>query len=597
MDDDVTTFRLDVAILLGQDCRLTVTFLDEAIRCCWLGYRWTSDKGFMAVGLFFSILILLIVAIVTIFLLNRYYRKATRDVALVRTGAGGQRVVLDGGCIALPFLHRVTEVNMRTSKLEIERVGERSIMTSDRLRVDVGAEFYVRVRGDSEGVSTAAQALAGKTFRAADLADTLEGKLVDAMLSVAARYTMDGLQDSRATYSGEVEEMLSENLRQNGLVLESVSLTRLDQTPFHVLDENNAFNALGMRRLSEIIAVNKKERAAIEADADVAVRQSQLEATKRKLIISQEEEQASIQQNREIETARAESQADVAERQAESEKRREAARIDTQLEVRQSEITRDRALRRQQLESELNVGSLKADNAVALAAKRVEEADAEVEAKAAEAREAEAAEKVRTAQEAAAAEREKLLALIRAAEQAEVDDTRVQSESGTVVAMARAEANATVERSAAAKKELLARAEGTAALVAAENAQSNELIRMKLDQARIEALPDVVERLLKPAEKIESIRINQISGMGGGTNGGNISRGGDGKGSAVNDIVDGVLGLALQLPAARKLGEEVGLNIADGVKGITAALDGDDSSDRFEGSDQQGDKPSGESKH
>ena len=75
----------------------------------------------MAVGWFLSILVLLIVVIVTIFLLNRYYRKATRDVALVKTGAGGQRVVLDGGCIAVPFLHRVTEVNMRTSKLEIER--------------------------------------------------------------------------------------------------------------------------------------------------------------------------------------------------------------------------------------------------------------------------------------------------------------------------------------------------------------------------------------------------------------------------------------------------------------------------------------------
>lgn len=548
----------------------------------------------MAVGWFLSILVLLIVVIVTIFLLNRYYRKATRDVALVRTGAGGQRVVLDGGCIAVPFLHRVTEVNMRTSKLEIERTGERSIMTSDRLRVDVGAEFYVRVRGDKDGVSTAAQALAGKTFRATDLADTLEGKLVDAMLSVAARYTMDDLQDSRAQYSGEVADMLSENLSQNWLVLESVSLTRLDQTPFHVLDENNAFNALGMRRLSEIIAVNKKERAAIEADADVAVRQSQLEATKRKLIISQEEEQASIQQNREIETVRAQSQADVAERQAEAEKRREAARIDTQREVRQSEIARDRTLKRQQLESELNVGSLKADNAVALAAKRVEEADAEVAVKAAEAREVEAAEKVRTAQEAAAAEREKLLALIQAAEQAEVDDTRVQSESGTVVAMARAEANATMERATAAKNELLARAEGTAALVAAENAQSNDLIRMKLDQARIEALPDVVERLLKPAEKIESIRINQISGLGGSMNNGSVAPVGDGRGSTVNNIVDGILGLALQLPAARKLGEEVGLNIADGVKGITAALDGDESKSDDADSTEKGKGASGD---
>ena len=52
---------------------------------------------------------------------------------------GGQKVVLDGGCLALPFLHKVSEVNMRTSKLDIERTGGKSIITKDRLRVDVAA--------------------------------------------------------------------------------------------------------------------------------------------------------------------------------------------------------------------------------------------------------------------------------------------------------------------------------------------------------------------------------------------------------------------------------------------------------------------------
>ena len=34
---------------------------------------------------------------------------------------------------------------------------------------------------------------------------------------------------------------LKSRLKQNGLLLEAVSLTRLDQTPFHALDQNNAF--------------------------------------------------------------------------------------------------------------------------------------------------------------------------------------------------------------------------------------------------------------------------------------------------------------------------------------------------------------------
>lgn len=519
--------------------------------------------------IFVSIIVLVVLAILAILFLNRYYRKATREVSLVRTGAGGQRVVLDGGCLALPFLHKVSEVNMRTVKLEIERLGPKSIITKDRLRVDVGAEFYVRVRASAEGVATAAQALASKSFRSSDLAETLEGKLVDAMLSVAARYTMDDLQDNRSGYSQEVSELLVDNLAQNGLLLESVSLTRIDQTPFHALDENNAFNALGMRRLAEIIAVNKKERAIIESDAEVAVRQSQLDATKRKLTISREEEEATITQQREIEIARSRSMAETAEEQATSEQRREAARIAREREVRLNEINKDRELREKALAAELATALAETENAVKMSAKRVEEAHAEAEAIAATASGAEAEEKVRTIREQAAADREKALALIRATEQAEVDDTRVRSEVASMLAMAEAEAKAMLDRAEAQKAKLIAEANGRAAVIDAENAQSIELMAMKLDEERIKTLPEVVERMLKPAEKIESIRINHITGMG---NSGS-DNGGSGDPGTVNQLVDGVLNMALQLPAVQKLGEEVGMNISDGVRGVTKNLE------------------------
>lgn len=518
-----------------------------------------------------TIILLVVAVILLILFLNRYYRKATREISVVRTGMGGQKVVLNGGCIALPFLHKVAEVNMRTSKLEIERLGPKSIITKDRLRVDIGAEFYVRVRATEEGVATAAQALAGKSFRAADLEDILEGKLVDAMLSVAAGYTMDELQDNRARYAKEISEMLNDNLSQNGLMLESVSLTRIDQTPFHALDENNAFNALGMRRLAEIIAVNKKERAVIEADADVSVRQSQLDATKRKLTISREEEEAMITQQREIEIARARSAAETAEEQSESEKRREAARIAREREVRLSEISRDTELRRQTLDSELNSALKKSENLVTLAKKREEEARAEAEAILAKVSEAEAEQRVQTARETAAAEREKALALIRAAEQAEVDDVRVKSEAGTIISMAEADAKALRDRAAAEREKLIAEAEGRAAIISSENTQSPELIAMKLQEARLRTLPSVVERMMKPAEKIETIRINHMTGFGGAGGGGGGGEGGER--STVNQVVDSVLSMALQLPAVQKLGEEVGMNIGGGLKGITAPLD------------------------
>ena len=533
---------------------------------------------------FLTIVLLIIAIVLLILFMNRYYRKATREISIIRTGFGGQRVVLDGGCLSLPFIHKVSEVNMRTSKLEIERLGPKSIITKDRLRVDIGAEFYVRVNATVDGVATAAQALAGKSFRAADLEEILEGKLVDAMLSVAASYTMDELQDNRGRYAKEISEMLGENLSQNGLMLESVSLTRIDQTPFHALDENNAFNALGMRRLAEIIAVNKKERAVIEADADVSVRQSQLDATKRKLTISREEEEAMIDQQREIEIARSRSAAQTAEEQAQSEKRRESARIEREREVRMSEIARDTELRRLGLESELNSAVKKSENLIALAKQREEEARAEAEAITAKTSEAEAEERVQTVRETAAAEREKTLALIRAAEQAEVDEFRVKSEAGTVVSMAEADAKAIRDRASAMRDQLVTEAEGRAAVIASENTYTPELIAMKLQEARLRTLPNVVEQMMKPAEKIETIRINQVTGFNSGGGGGD-----GGEKSTVNQVVDSVLCMALQLPAVQDLGEEVGMNIGGGLRGLSSSLDIEDKTNASNKQNMSGD--------
>lgn len=523
-------------------------------------------------GWLVAIIVAIVVLVVGILFLNRFYKKGSRDVAMIRTGLGGQRIVMERGCIALPIVHRISEVNMKTMRLEIERKGERSIITNDRLRVDASAEFYVRVNPSDEGLTTAAQALAGKSFRASDLAETLEGKLVDAMLSVAARYTMDELQDRRGEYVREVSESLSPTLALNGLLLENVALTRLDQTPFSALDENNAFNAVGMRRLSEIIATSKKARAAIDAEADVAVRQSQLEATKQKYVIEQESELAHQSQQREIESRRAESQAEIAEKQSLAERRREAARIERDKAVKEAEIARDREVRRLEVESEMNTQTARHEREVALAAKRIDEAKARSAALMEEAKKVEAEAGVETAKVIAEAERQKNLALIRAKEEAEVDDTRVTSETGTIMAMAKAKAEATDIAATAKRIEMLAEAEGKRALVEADNNQSEQLMRLKLDMARIQTLPEVVSRMTKPAEKIESIRINHISGMDG--SGGRKGKGGKGTdGAPINQVVDSVLAMALQLPAIRKLGEDIGMNVGDGLAGITQSID------------------------
>ncbi|MDP1533805.1 MAG: SPFH domain-containing protein, partial [Rubrivivax sp.] len=250
-------------------------------------------------------LVVLLVLVIAVVLLARFFERATRETSLLRTGLGGRRVVMDGGVVAIPYFHQVSRINMQSLRLEVGRSGEAALITKDRLRVDVGVEFYVSVLASEEGIARAAQTLGNRTFDAAKLRELIEGKLIDALRAVAARFTMDDLHENRGRFVAEVRDSLLESLARNGLELDSVSLTALDQTPFKALDENNAFNAVGMRKLAEVIATSKKERAAIDADAEVSVRRAAMDAARRKLQIDLEEQTAQIAQVQQIETLKA----------------------------------------------------------------------------------------------------------------------------------------------------------------------------------------------------------------------------------------------------------------------------------------------------
>ncbi len=166
------------------------------------------------------------------------------------------------------------------------------------------------------------------------LREMIEGKLIDGLRSVAARMTMDELHKNRSEFVQEVQNAISEDLLKNGLELEAVSLTALDQTPFDSLDENNAFNAVGMRKLAEVIAKSRKERAAITADADVSVRRSEMEAEKLKYEIERGQREAEIAKNKEIEILQADQLAAIAQNQEEADRTAQEAKIEKERSVR-----------------------------------------------------------------------------------------------------------------------------------------------------------------------------------------------------------------------------------------------------------------------
>jgi hypothetical protein len=80
-------------------------------------------------------------------------------------------------------------------------------------------------------------------------------------------------------------------------------------------------------------------------------------------------------------------------------------------------------------------------------------------------------------------------------------------------------------------------------------------------------MPEIVAQMMKPAEKIDSIRIHQVSGFGGAPGAGN---GGDAAARPpVNQVMDSIMGMALQLPALKSIGDSIGVDFSSAIKATT----------------------------
>ncbi len=495
---------------------------------------------------------ILIVLAIIIIVIAWFYERATNEVSLVRTGIGGRKVVIEGGILAIPYFHEISRVNMQTQRLDVQRKGENSLITKDRMRVDVGAQFYASVIPSEEAITRAAQSLGSRSFQPDQLHSLIDGMLIDALHSVATKMTMDELHENRSTFVSEVKNKLKDVLSHFGLQLESVSLIAFDQAPFSSLNENNVFNAVGMRKLAEVIAKSKKERAEIDADAEISVRKTEVGVTRKRLDIELEERRAEIAQQLEIETLSNTQIAEIAKHKAESELSSAEARIEMERRIQIAEIERERALEITEQERRILV-----------AAKSEEESRAQVQADVARVEAVKATEAVQTAREIAEAERRKEISLISSSAEAQASAARAAIVAESDKATAKDVAAALREQGEAAKAVKIAEAEADRIRIEVENSRSDQLIAMELEKARLEAMPKIVSEMVKPAEKIKSININHLSGGFGGSSGGGNNQ------PVVNQALDSIMEMAVQLPVLKKIGDSIGMNFEDALSGLT----------------------------
>ena len=338
----------------------------------------------------------------------------------MRTGLGGQKVVLDGGAFVLPIVHDVIPVNMNTLRLEVDA---RARQGADHQGPHARRRDRRVLRARAPRVPTRwrrrRRRWACARMEPEQLKELVEGKFVDALRTAAAEMTMEELHEKRGAYVKRVREAVAEDLTKNGLELEAASLTQLDQTGMEFFNPSNAFDAEGLTRLTEQIEHRKKQRNDVEQDTLIAIRNKNLEAEKLSLDIDREGEYARLAQQREVEIARAAPARRAGRPSARSASRTprarrsprkqtiDAARIRSEQTLEQERIGKERAIQGAEIERRMALELAEQQRAIAVARRARRRARRRPRPTRARAGAVSAEEKVFTAREVEMAERKK----------------------------------------------------------------------------------------------------------------------------------------------------------------------------------------------
>jgi uncharacterized membrane protein YqiK len=479
--------------------------------------------------------------IVTIFVLlvlglwsyKLVYKITPNNEAFVRTGGlfvKKQSVILHGGCVVLPGFHELTRVPLREISIDVERTDHLAVRTQDYLRANMRVTFYVCITADKEDVKNAAARLSQKgNISEVDIKEAIEKRADDAIRAAAKKKSLAEIDSDKLGFADEVYNLIQQDLKKVGLTLNNIAISEIEESDTY--DENNFFDAQGVRLRTETIQRSIQQKREVELTTKVKIEEQELAAERQTLRISEEKEEAKLNQERGIECLRLTQQQEIEQlkaqraREIQEAKDKEAAKtarnkilqdqsieeenIQQKLAVQQSqinanisleeqnkkfkvaqtlqqreaevaEITRKQAVDASRLRAQIEVAEAERESRIAQQTAAIEIANKERDRLFAEAERAQAESAVETAKEVERAERESRLSAIEAEKEAEkrrigeqnvveIDVFRRRRQAEIARQAAELEAESIRTLADANKYKMLAEAEGKQALIAAEN--------------------------------------------------------------------------------------------------------------------------------
>ncbi|MEA5418458.1 flotillin family protein [Spirulina sp. CCNP1310] len=485
-----------------------------------------------------SIIVFLLLALWTYKL---FYVITPNNEAFVRTGglfSKQKSVILNGGCIVLPGFHELTRVPLREISIDVERTGALAVRTQDYLRASMRVTFYVCINAVDQDVSMAAARLSkqGKIAEP-DIKEALEKRADDAIRAAAKRKSLAEIDSDKLGFADEVLNLIQQDLKKVGLTLNNIAISEIEESDTY--DENNFFDAQGVRLRTETIQRSIQQKREVELTTQVLIEEQERDAEKKTLAIVQAKEEAKLNQAQELEALRL-----TKNQELEALKAQKAREIQEAQDQELAKIERNKILQNQEVESarlraQIEVAEADQESKIAQQQAAIAIVNKERERLATEAEKATAESAVVTAKAVEEAERARRLSLIQAEQSAqekqiadqnvvEIDVFRRRRQAEIARQAAELEAESIRTLAEANRFKELAEAEGKRALIEADNALNQANITanviQKLFPLIADQLPELARALAPQPGILGDAKIYAFPGGGNGSTMGEINQ-------------------------------------------------------------------------
>ncbi len=273
----------------------------------------------------------------------KFYHKVEQGHAMIINTLRAEPEVTFTGGMVYPIIHKMELMEISLKTIEIDRLGKDGLICQDNIRADIKVTFFIRVNKTAEDVLKVAQAVGcARASNQQTLESLFSAKFAEALKTVGKSMDFVDLYQARDRFRDDIIRQIGDDL--SGYVLEDAAIDYIEQTPLDKLDGNNILDAQGIKKITELTAVEHIRTNELQRDEQMRIKKKDVETREAILELERQQADAESRQSREVGSVRAREQAETEKVQAEEHAKSELARLQAEqlIMVQQENTTREK---------------------------------------------------------------------------------------------------------------------------------------------------------------------------------------------------------------------------------------------------------------